>query len=183
MISFFYSQDYFDVSSEPNLNNEMQLAVVDSIIPVTLASPLLTHAKVYVMAEKYDVPALKALSKEKYEAAVSTAWNDFIFTKSLKLIYDETPDSDRVMRDIAAKAAASHLAQLLERGEFLGLCKTNGEIGVDILKASLSSTAIDEVDAGRCSRPYCKHCGSNSMKIGVLSALPYYCQTCHQSCS
>lgn len=145
MISFFYTQDYSDISPKQIQDNQLQLAMVNSSISDTAPSPLLMHAKVYVMAEKYDVPALKALSKEKYEAAASTAWDDIIFTESLKLIYEETPDSDTLFRDVAAKAAAAHLAKLVDRVEFEELCKINGEIGFDILNASLSSRSLEVV--------------------------------------
>jgi len=69
------------------------------------------------------MPTLKALSREKYEAAIRGAWNKIDFTKSLKLVYEETLVTDRFLRDVAAKGEAHHLAELLRCGEFVELCK------------------------------------------------------------
>jgi hypothetical protein len=94
--------------------------------------------RIFVMAEKYDIPALKILAKTKFEAAVSSDWNTFALSDSLRLMYDELPDSDRLLKDIAVEAAASHVKELVDRGDFVALCKGNGDIAFDVLKASLS---------------------------------------------
>ena len=72
---------------------------------------------------------------------MDNGWNGRSFTASLSLLYDETAESDRLFRDVAIKAAASHINKLLDLGEFVELCKENGEIGFDLLKASLNGDA------------------------------------------
>ncbi|PQE16203.1 btb poz domain-containing protein [Rutstroemia sp. NJR-2017a BVV2] len=94
--------------------------------------------RVFVMAEKYDIPALKTLAKTKFEAAVSSDWNTSALSDSLRLMYDGLPDSDRLLKDVAIEAAAGHVKELFDRGEFVALCKENGDIAFDVLKASLS---------------------------------------------
>jgi len=64
-------------------------------------------------------------------------WNDASFTSSLKLLYAETPETDRLLKDVAIKAAASHVKELVNQAECVDLCRKNGEIAFDMLKAPL----------------------------------------------
>jgi hypothetical protein len=105
------------------------------------------------MAEKYDIPALKTLAKIKFEAAVSSDWNTSALSESLRLMYDGLPDSDRLLKDVAIAAAAGHVKKLVDRGEFVALCKENGDITFDVLKASL--------------RPRTKNCPICGLSVSV----------------
>lgn len=46
-------------------------------------------------------------------------------------------DNDRALKDVAMKSAGEHARKLLDRREFVDLCKIKGDIAVDVLKASL----------------------------------------------
>lgn len=81
-----------------------------------------------------SVVALKTLAKEKYESTVSTSWNCTSFTSSLKLLYPETPETDRLLKDFAIKASASHVRELVKSPEFARLCQQDWGIGFDVLK-------------------------------------------------
>jgi hypothetical protein len=105
-------------------------------------TPLLDHCKVYVLAEKYDVPELKNLAKSKYEKSISNDWDndwdDDDFIQSLRLMYDETPKSDRQMKDVAIPVACRQKERLLCYEPFTTLMEDFGEIGVDMMKEELS---------------------------------------------
>ena len=84
-------------------------------------------------------------------------------------MYDELPESDRLLKDVAIKAAASHIKELADRGEFAELCKENGEIAFDVLKAAMipsvgtcpsyGASHADYVSL-HGNRYYCRGCGS-----------------------
>jgi hypothetical protein len=118
MISFFYTQNYTldDTSSEP----------------------LLSHTRIYITADKYDVPLLKRLASENYKKVTSEKFDEnlFLFIDSLKMICDETPESDKGLRDVAIKAARDNLGDLMETEAFVDLLKENPDISVDILKVA-----------------------------------------------
>ena len=46
-----------------------------------------SNTKVYIFADKYDIPGLKELAMVKYEKAVSNEWNYPSFASSLELMY------------------------------------------------------------------------------------------------
>lgn len=122
------SRSLFDFKSKP-------------IVNTTQSKALLVNAKVYVIAEKYDIPQLKRLARHKYEEVLLEAWNSSEFVESLRLIYEGIPEQPKVdeLWQVAMKTAGKHAKELLDRGEFLSLCKEKGEVATDILKASLGT--------------------------------------------
>jgi hypothetical protein len=42
---------------------------------------------------------MKRLAKKKYKAALPTGWNSMAFCTSLRLIHEETPESDCLLWD------------------------------------------------------------------------------------
>jgi len=119
MIQFFYHRDY-------------SLSTVD-----ISEGKILGHAKVYVIADRYNIPDLKLAAMKKYQAVEPIEWNSTSFSASIQLVYESTLEPD-ALRAVIAKAAASHMKELVNRGEFVALCKRNGEVAFDILKASLA---------------------------------------------
>jgi hypothetical protein len=91
----------------------------------------------YIIADKYDISPLKTLAKIKYEAIASKEWNTPGFSTSLQLVYEETVETDRMLKDVAIVIAGKHAKELLDRGEFNDLCKMNGNVAYDVLKASV----------------------------------------------
>jgi hypothetical protein len=118
MISFFYTQTY--------------------TLDDTASEPLLSHTRIYITADKYDVPLLKRLAGENYYKVTLEKFDEnlFLFIDSLKMIYDETPESDKSLRDVAIKAAWNNLRDLMETKAFVELLKENPDISVDILKVA-----------------------------------------------
>jgi hypothetical protein len=136
------STSYSSFNAKPNSTPFGGTSTPFGTLPASVANPmqpeaLLMNAKVYVIAEKYDVGALKTLATKKYKEVLPRTWNSPSFIASLALLYDETPDTDCLLREVALNAAGEHAKDLVDRGEFAGLCRERGEIAFDVLKASL----------------------------------------------
>lgn len=71
-------------------------------------SNLLTHTRVYALAEKYDIPALKTLAKRKFEMAMACFYDSPEFADAVEETYCSTIDSDRGLRDVVLQAFKSH---------------------------------------------------------------------------
>jgi hypothetical protein len=74
---------------------------------------LLLHAKVYEIADKYDVPTLRKLACEKFERACRIYWNDAQFLVAAAHALSTTPDNDKGLRDIICRVIIVH-RQLLD---------------------------------------------------------------------
>ena len=75
------------------------LEMEDSNKSEAAAGPVI-HARVYALAEKYDVRGLKALAQEKFELSLSHTLDESTFVKAAEEAYTSTIDSDRGLRDV-----------------------------------------------------------------------------------
>jgi hypothetical protein len=169
----FYPPASFTTPFSNLRGNETFLDVPPSpVTPPANPQNLVTLAAIYCTAEKYDVQSLKVLAKGKYESILSSSWNTEHFIDSLKLIYDGTPDMSEPdsLRDLAVKTAATHAKELMDRGEFLSLCKERGDFATDVLKASLHQSSNS--DAGGSGIPRCRV--NSNHKIQVVPASRAY---------
>lgn len=71
-------------------------------------SHLLAHTRVYALAEKYDIPALKTLAKAKFEMSLACFYDSPQFPDAIEEVYYSTIDSDRGLRDVVIQAFRSH---------------------------------------------------------------------------
>ncbi len=80
------------------------------------------------------LPGLKELAKDKYEAEVIDHWNSNAFSESAEHLWDNTVDSDKLLRDVVVGAASKHVEELLDRGEFVELMTSRGVFCLEVLK-------------------------------------------------
>lgn len=69
---------------------------------------LLLHTQVYALAEKYDIPALKALARQKFEMAVACNYDSPELPDAIEEIYCSTLDTDRGLRDVILELFRSY---------------------------------------------------------------------------
>lgn len=100
-------------------------------------SPLILHARVYAIAGQYNIPKLKDVAKLKYSCIIHPEiFNTSVFVKSLELIYDTTPESDKGLRNIAVETATDQIKDLCAREDFKVLCTSRGDIAFDIMRST-----------------------------------------------
>lgn len=80
------------------------------------ADQLIIHAKMYEMAEKYEISGLKSLCIEKYTRACAKFWDDVKFAESAYHAFSTTPTRDKGLRNVVCKTISKHM-ELLEKPE------------------------------------------------------------------
>lgn len=96
-------------------------------------SHLLTHTRVYALAEKYDVPGLKSLAQRKFEMAMACYYDSPEFADAIEEVYCSTIDSDRGLRDVVLQAFRSH-PQLANTGDVFGVIKETPSLAFELWK-------------------------------------------------
>ncbi|KAG9983854.1 hypothetical protein KCU78_g21045, partial [Aureobasidium melanogenum] len=96
-------------------------------------SNLLTHTRVYALAEKYDIPALKALAKSKFEMAMACYYDSPEFADAIEEVYCSTIDSDRGLRDVVLQAFRSH-PQLASTKDVFNVIKRTPTLAFELWK-------------------------------------------------
>jgi hypothetical protein len=64
-------------------------------------------------------------------------WNSTSFTDSARLIFDNTPKSDLMLREVIIRKASDHAKVLLDRSEFVALLQSHGYFAAEVLKGVL----------------------------------------------
>lgn len=96
-------------------------------------SYLLTHTRVYALAEKYGVPALKNLAKRKFECQMACYYDSPEFADAIDEVYSSTIDSDRGLRDIVLQAFRSH-PQLATTQDVFAVIKRTPNLAFELWK-------------------------------------------------
>ncbi|TGO28550.1 hypothetical protein BPAE_0026g00400 [Botrytis paeoniae] len=107
---------------------------VPQVAPLTRPSSLLFNAKVYIVADKYMIPALKSLAHEKFTKSLREHWNTPEFTAGAEFLWENTPGSDVLLRGALVTTAATHIDVLLDRGEFVEFMSEYGDFAVGVMK-------------------------------------------------
>lgn len=146
MIRFFYTGELTLPASTANpvslleSNTTANTVSTDTITFVDTSNSLLICTNTYIMADRFAVRALKVAAKVKYESALVTGWHSATFAASLKLMFEETLPEDRLLKDVAVRFAGQKAKLLLDRGDFVILCKENSEISYEVMRATVDCT-------------------------------------------
>ncbi|KAL1310724.1 hypothetical protein AAFC00_000979 [Neodothiora populina] len=96
-------------------------------------SNLLTHIRVYALAEKYGVSALKDLAKRKFECQMACFYDSPEFADAVEEVYCSTIDSDRGLRDVVLQAFRSH-PQLASTQDVFAVIKSTPSLAFELWK-------------------------------------------------
>lgn len=109
-----------------------EACVIPSLIEPS--SQLLTHAKMYELADKYEVDGLKDLAKEKFSICCKHFWDTPDFHLAASHAFSTTPENDTGLRDCVSQTIATNM-QLLRKSQVrLLLMRSNG-LALGILDA------------------------------------------------
>jgi hypothetical protein len=138
--------------------------------------PLILHAKVYALADKYEVLALKDLALRNYETAAARDWNVPDFPESIQIAYTTTPESDRGIRDIVTKTATAHTHELLRSNTaFSAVLGSNAPFGKDYaiaLDGLLSNAQLCSYKCPGCTAVW------TTKKEFITGTRAFYCVLC-----
>ncbi|KAI9717552.1 MAG: hypothetical protein M1812_004693 [Candelaria pacifica] len=97
----------------------IQVVASDEFEESDKLTPLVLNARVYTIAEKYDIWALKKLAQHKFEQRVKgNGWNDEGFSLAIREVFEWTTDKDKGLRHVLVHVAAKNVKALRDRGEF-----------------------------------------------------------------
>jgi speckle-type POZ protein len=157
MLQFMYTSDYDASGSAENS-----------------ASPMVLNVKVYSIADKYDVPALKSQAKEKFETTVKTCWNMDDFPYAVAEVYNSTTSIDRGLRDVVIDVTCEHINQLLSKQ---GFCDVLGE-SVGFASDMTQHLAKSQEESEKRLKKYqCPNCGQQWEAV-LISGNHYCCIHC-----
>ena len=135
------SQENDDEEDPPPPTDDCLQVFEDALIQPPTPSPLLLHARVYTLAECYDILELKPLALRKFKDATKDDWSALKnvpdFLGAAREAYTSTTDADSDLRHAVARLFHCHRKQLLSSKEGNDLLLENGCLGRDITLQSI----------------------------------------------
>ncbi|CAM1505105.1 Fc.00g107420.m01.CDS01 [Cosmosporella sp. VM-42] len=128
-LEFLYTGEYFPrkLPGQRVLESDPAVPSVDDS-----GDQLLKHARVYTLAEKFEVSALKTLASSKIHCVNSTAKGEIAYAR---YVYEYTGKDDTAIRAPVASfwATRSHTLRAEAEEEFKSLCLEFPQFGYDVL--------------------------------------------------
>lgn len=113
-----------DLGSEPDVEDDEKVSHCKRM----------NNIRVYTLAEKYNIPALKDLAKDKFENH-KTAGNLTYYQEVINTVYDSTPETDSGLRDIVISriAQVSTLGTISKEGPLVSALRDHSSFGLGLL--------------------------------------------------
>lgn len=98
-----------------------------------LIDRLTVNAKMYVLADKYGIPDLQMLARNKSKVAANKNWKSKEFVYAAALIFENTLSSDEGLRSITAGIIIAH-PELIHYYEVANLLESGNGIAWKVLR-------------------------------------------------
>lgn len=134
VLEYLYTGEYFPPKTPSGtLTSDPSLPAIDST-----GSQLLKHAKVYTLADKFSLPALKTLAHSKIHLINSTAVAEINYAR---YVYSNTEKGDTTIRKPVASfwGQRSHVLRHETEGSFREMCLEYPEFAFDVLSFVLDA--------------------------------------------
>ena len=136
-LEFLYTGEYFPkkLPGQRVLESDPRLPAVDDS-----GTQLLKHARLYTLAEKFGMGALKSLASSKIHCVNSTAKGEIVYAR---YVYANTSPEDQTVRAPIANfwATRSHTLRSEAEAEFKSLCLEYPQFGYEVLSKLLLAGA------------------------------------------
>lgn len=97
--------------------------------------------RLYIMADRYDVPALRLLTRDRFYRAAEVGWVDAdCFPSVVDELYSNTLAADNPMREIVCRLVATGLYDREIRDKFDSVMRKHGDFAVDVMNCYIASS-------------------------------------------
>jgi len=172
MLQFCYTYDYQIIVDDKALASDV---VVD---------PMLVNARIYFVADKYDIGPLKDLAKKKFEEVVKEQWRLESFPTVIKAIYENTLPSDS-LRVCLVSVVKRHKKELRESIAFMEVVRSGGDFAADVFDAwtndkapAVSASGYERMIPKTDNEEYWCHASASYWVYTLSEAKNGHCRHC-----
>jgi hypothetical protein len=142
VLEYLYNGEYFPKRIGGSKDSPLE---EDPTVPLpdTQGLGLLKHARIYTLADRFQLPALKSLAHSKIHRTTATAKGEIAYAR---YVYKETSKEDTTIRKPVAAfwATRSHVLRHEAEEEFRAMCLEFPQFGFDVL-----SLVLDQKEKGK----------------------------------
>jgi speckle-type POZ protein len=109
--------------------------------PIDNTRPAVFHARMYKLADRYDVPELRKLARKKFKQSLRALCRDkkdedyTSFLLAVAEVYENAPPNDKCLRKIVGKIASQHTETLMDDDKFQELMDSVPGFSADIARS------------------------------------------------
>lgn len=108
-----------------------------------LRQDLFLPLRLYIMADKYDVPALRLLARDRFYRAAEISWKTAdAFPAVVDELYSCTPNTEIAMREIVCRLVGSSLHDDKLRQKMEPVMRKHGDFAVEVINYTLQSSRV-----------------------------------------
>ncbi|KAM0442732.1 hypothetical protein ACHAQK_003787 [Fusarium lateritium] len=94
--------------------------------------------RLYVMADKYDVPALRLLARDRFYRSVELVWEEAdCFPDIVDELYQTTPPTDTAMREIVCRLVGTMILDMTVREKMRPVMAKHGDFAVGVMEYAI----------------------------------------------
>lgn len=169
MVSYFYTLKYSCSNANPT-NSSKGWDDLSSFNPQT---EILTHAKMFAIAVKYQVDGLREFAAKCFRYSVHVAWDSDEFLQAFTIVLNSTPEEVRELRDILFETIHKHYGDLRQKDEIEEAFLTHPLFARDLLDRQWTYAR-----ESRTTESQCTVCHLNKEESDFASGLPKMCKKC-----
>ncbi|EEU40679.1 uncharacterized protein NECHADRAFT_33838 [Fusarium vanettenii 77-13-4] len=110
---------------------------------VKIRNDMTLPLRLYIMADKYDVPALRLLARDRFYRAVELEWEHAeCFPDVVDELYLGTPQTDTAMREIVCRIVGSRILSDRVRDKMRPVMEKHGDFAVGVMEYAIHSGRI-----------------------------------------
>jgi speckle-type POZ protein len=138
------------------------------------SSPMIFNVKVYHIADKYMVPALKSLAQRKFQETIGTCWDMDDFPDAIAQVYGLHDTSDQGLHKMVIDVVRKHREQLILKPRFCDILEGTVGFASDFAKCLIAKGDLGLV------KYRCEYCGKTFEAI-MSEGNCTYCVSCAQA--
>lgn len=125
---------------------------------------LSTHAKMYSLGSKYNIPSLQAVALNKFENAAKSHLDKDDFAAATRVAFGTTPDTDNDLRALLMGVILDNMYELLRHAEFVNAINDIDGLVLELLKYQTAKRFAKRIAYRVCGTSMAKTCAGSSKR-------------------
>jgi hypothetical protein len=178
MVSYFYNLKYSCVNTNPTDETNGY----DDSTTSNPRAEMLTHAKMFAIAVKYQIDGLRDFAAKSFRYAVHVYWDSDEFLKAVTIVLDSTPEEVLELRHTVFDTIYDHYRDLKHKDEVKDAFRDHPLFAQDLLDRKWDRYSyLEDHESAQTgtTQSECAVCHQYKEELEFVSGLPKMCSKCN----
>ena len=171
MVSYFYDLTYSCGDTTSSANNS------NGSTAVTSDKHIITHAKMFALAVKYQAKGLRHFAKCSFAYAIQTVWKSDALPEIIEIVLNSTPEDVTDLRNILFDSLNEHIGAIMKKPEINELFRDQPDLAYETLRRRADSSQ----HYSGFTESECVVCHKTKDDSVIAPGLPKMCMKCNSA--